>query len=329
MLMRRSGAGRLIGVAVVGLSTLILSACGEDLVVDPGAMASTTVPPVADAEVDTGDVEVVEDAEPDVVRDGDYVLVWSDEFEGSAGTPLNAEFWNYEVGGEGWGNQELQLYRDDPSVASLDGEGNLRIVADRLAEDDPLADPASGACWYGACEYTSARVTTQEKVVTTYGRIEGRIKIPTGQGIWPAFWMLGSNITIRPWPVSGEIDIMENIGSEPKTLHGSMHGPGYSGGEPLGGSITLAPGNLSDDFRVFAVEWTPEGVTWTVDGRAYASASPEDIADDRTAYWVFDKDFFLILNVAVGGQWPGSPDASTQFPQEMLVDWVRIWQLDA
>jgi hypothetical protein len=149
------------------------------------------------------------------------------------------------------------------------------------------------------------------------------MRIPRGQGIWPAFWMLGNNIGSVGWPTSGEIDIMENIGREPNTVHGTIHGPGYSGGEGIGAGYNLPGGGaFADAFHTFTVDWAPDSITWYVDGVQYSRKTPADLGGDR---WVFDHPFFMIMNVAVGGNWPGSPDGSTQFPQQLVVDYVRVY----
>ena len=181
-------------------------------------------------------------------------------------------------------------------------------------------------CYYGApCEYTSARIITAGALEVTYGRIEARIKIPRGQGLWPAFWMLGNDLAEVGWPEAGEIDILENIGREPDVVHGTIHGPGYSGGDAIGRPFRLPDGaDFADDFHVYAIDWSPAGITWSVDGIEYSTVGPADLPSGTR--WVFDHPFFLILNVAVGGNWPGYPDATTTFPQEMVVDYVRIYQ---
>jgi beta-glucanase (GH16 family) len=246
-----------------------------------------------------------------------WKLVWSDEFDGPAGAPVDATKWVAEVGGGGWGNQEREYYTNRPENASLDGAGHLVITA--RAES-----PGSGfMCWYGACQYTSARLTTKGKLAQSHGKFEARIRIPRGQGIWPAFWMLGADIDLVGWPQSGEIDVMENIGREPSIIHGTIHGPGYSGGNGIGGSHTLASGSFADDYHVFAIEWFMFDIRWFVDGQEYRRVARNAIPSSST--WVFDHPFFLLLNVAVGGQWPGDPDATTQFPQQMLVDYVRVY----
>jgi beta-glucanase (GH16 family) len=242
-------------------------------------------------------------------------LAFADEFDGPAGTPPDPARWTHEVNGGGGGNNELQFYTDSTDNAALDGEGHLVITARK-------ENPANYQCWYGTCEYTSARLNTATTFTQAYGHIEARIKVPRGQGMWPAFWMLGDNIGDVGWPNCGEIDVMENIGREPSTVHGSLHGPGYSGGNPITGTYTLPDGGVfADDFHTFAVDWTPDQISWSVDGAVYQTNTP---ADTNGNPWVFDHPFFVILNVAVGGNWPGSPDDTTQFPQQMVVDYVRV-----
>ncbi|MFE6039551.1 family 16 glycosylhydrolase [Streptomyces sp. NPDC056452] len=240
---------------------------------------------------------------------------WSDEFNGAAGSAPDASKWTLETGGSGNGNNELQYYTNSTQNASLDGNGNLVITA-RKSSGSGLQ------CWYGACQYTSARLNTARTFTQAYGRYEARIKIPRGQGIWPAFWMLGDNLGSAGWPNSGEIDIMENVGYEPNTVHGTIHGPGYSGGAGIGASYSLPGGRaFADDFHTFAVDWSPNALVWSVDGQTYQTRTPADLNGNK---WVFDHPFFIILNLAVGGNWPGSPDGSTAFPQTMTVDYVRV-----
>lgn len=249
-------------------------------------------------------------------RAGIGSLVWSDEFDGSAGSAPSTGKWRHDVGGGGWGNNELQYYTDGTANSALDGNGNLVITARK-------ENPGGSSCWYGACQYTSARLLTSGTFTQKYGRFEARIKIPRGQGIWPAFWALGNDIGTVGWPNNGEIDVMENVGKEPGTVHGSLHGPGYSGGNPLTGTYALSSGAaFADDFHTFAVDWAPDSISWYVDGVRYSRHTPADAGGNR---WVFDHPFFLILNVAVGGNWPGSPDASSTFPQQMMVDYVRVY----
>ncbi|MFJ5543979.1 ricin-type beta-trefoil lectin domain protein [Micromonospora chalcea] len=246
-------------------------------------------------------------------------VTWSDDFNGPAGAAPDASKWRYDIGGGGWGNNELQYYTNSTRNAALDGNGNLVITARR-------ENPSGYSCWYGSCQYTSARLLTNGTFAQAYGRFEARIKVPRGQGLWPAFWMLGNDIGTNPWPSSGEIDIMENVGYAPSTVWGTLHGPGYSGGSGVGASTSLPGGQaLADAFHTFAVDWAPDSITWYLDGVAYSRKTPADIGGNR---WVFDHPFFMIMNVAVGGNWPGSPDGSTTFPQTMTIDYVRVQAWD-
>jgi len=242
---------------------------------------------------------------------------WSDEFDGPAGSLPDPSKWTYDLGNNGgWGNQELETYTDRARNASLNGEGALAIQA--LRETFTGTDGITR-------EYTSARLKTQGKFDQAYGRFEARLKIPRGQGLWPAFWMLGADIPTAGWPRCGEIDVMENIGREPSTVHGTVHGPGYSGGNGIGAPFTLPGGaRFADDYHVFAVEWEPAAIRWYVDGALYQTRTPADLPAGQR--WAFDHPFFLLLNVAVGGGWPGSPDSTTIFPQTMLVDYVRVYR---
>lgn len=248
-----------------------------------------------------------------------WKLAWADEFNGRAGAGIDEAKWTAETGGAGWGNRELQFYTARRRNASLDGRGSLAI---RAFKETP---PPGAECWYGPCLYTSARLITKRKFEQRYGRFEARLRLPAGQGLWPAFWMLGADIDSVGWPACGEIDIMENIGREPGTVHGTLHGPGYSGAQGVGAPFALPTGRrFADSFHTFAVEWEPRAIRWYVDGRLSQTRTPADLP--AGARWVFDRPFFLILNVAVGGNWPGGPDATTTFPQTMLVDYVRVYR---
>jgi len=246
-----------------------------------------------------------------------WTLKWSDEFNGAEGSPVDAAKWAFDIGGSGWGNNELEYYTSSTRNASMDGNGNLVITA----INETL--PKKNKCWYGRCQYSSARIRTVGKF-KAYGRFEARIKMPFGQGIWPAFWMLGKNINKVGWPNCGEIDIMENIGREPATVHGTIHGPGYSGSNAIGAAYDLPARAFADEFHVFAIEWEPGAIRWYVDGNLYQTRTQADLP--AGAAWVFDHRFFMLLNVAVGGNWPGNPDATTVFPQRMYVDYVRVYQ---
>jgi len=243
-------------------------------------------------------------------------LVFSDEFDGAAGTAPDGSKWRHDIGGSGWGNNELQYYTNRADNVAHNGAGQLAITARRN-------NPAGYSCWYGTCQYTSGKLTTAATFTQTYGRIEARIKVPRGQGMWPAFWMLGNDIGSVGWPASGEIDVMENVGHELSTVHGTLHGPGYSGSGGLTGSYTLPGGQaFADAFHTFTVDWEPGAITWYVDGVQFSRKTPSDTRGNR---WVFDHPFYLIMNLAVGGNWPGPPNSSTVFPQQLLIDWVRVY----
>lgn len=235
-----------------------------------------------------------------------WQLVWSDEFNGSANTSPSSQNWAFNTGGGGWGNQELETYTSSTNNVYQDGTGNLVIRA--------MFTPGVG--------YTSGRLTTQNSMLASYGRVEARIKLPTGKGVWPSFWMLGNTISKVGWPECGEIDIMENLGDQPGMVHGAVHGPGYQTG--VGVSNVLASKHFSADFHVFGVVWSPNSVQFQVDSVTYATLTPASLP--AGAPWVFNQPFFLLLNVAVGGTWSGYPDSTTVFPQSMLVDYVRYYR---
>jgi beta-glucanase (GH16 family) len=244
-----------------------------------------------------------------------WKLVWSDEFNAPAGTPVDSSRWVSETGGNGWGNDELEYYTTRPQNAIQEG-GHLVIHA--IEEKYTGADGVTR-------NYTSARLKTLGKFSRKYGRFEARIKIPRGQGIWPAFWMLGDDINKSEWPKCGEIDIMENIGKEPSLVHGTIHGPGYSGGKGISAPFGLRGDALfADDFHLYAVEWEKKAIRFYVDDHLYATRTPADLP--KGTKWVYNHKFFILLNVAVGGGWPGNPDSSSVFPQTMLVDYVRVYK---
>jgi beta-glucanase (GH16 family) len=244
-----------------------------------------------------------------------WTLVWSDEFDAPDGSAPDSTKWTPDIGGGGWGNDELESYTSRPQNTFIQG-GNLVIQALRETYTGPDGITR---------DYTSARLKTQKLFTQTYGRFEARVKIPYGQGLWPAFWMLGSNINTVGFPACGEIDIFENIGREPSIVHGTIHGPGYVSLSSLSAAYTLPGGQkFSDDFHVFAVEWTPSLIRFYVDEVLYETLTPASLPAGTA--WVFDQPFFMILNVAVGGDWPGSPNSATVFPQTMLVDYVRVYK---
>lgn len=244
-------------------------------------------------------------------------LVWNDEFHQPVNSSPDPAKWTHDLGAGGWGNRELQRYTDL--------QENSRVVADPAALDGRALALCAHRTASG--EFTSARLKTQGKFAVTYGRIEARLKLPRGRGLWPAFWMLGENIARVGWPACGEIDIMEFIGHESARVHATLHGPGYSGEKGLSASFTHAANvPLGERYHVFAVDWFPDRIEWSLDGTVYARRTSADLpAGSR---WAFDAPMFLLLNLAIGGNWPGSPDATTGFPQTFLVDYVRVYAHD-
>jgi beta-glucanase (GH16 family) len=237
----------------------------------------------------------------------DKTLVWSDEFDGNS---LNTAFWNQEIGNgaNGWGNNELQYYTNSKKN-TLVSEGNLIIEARQESLD--------------GFNYTSARLTTKNKKEITFGRIDIRAKLPKGKGIWPALWMLGANISSVSWPACGEIDIMELIGSSPDIVHGTLHWKGSNGHVYQGKSKGSSTGDFSNEFHVFSLVWEKDLLIWMVDDVEYFRMTKTAFGSDN---YPFNDPQFFIFNVAVGGDWPGSPDVNTQFPQRMFVDYVRVFQ---
>jgi beta-glucanase (GH16 family) len=249
-----------------------------------------------------------------------WQLVWNDEFDGAAGTEPNPENWISRVQGENF-NEELQFYTDDRANSYLDGTGNLVIKAQRQSYQDH--------------DFTSARLESKGLFAQQYGAFEARIRLPTGKGLWPAFWLLGDNYDQVGWPNCGEVDILELGGSEPDKVTSSLHSPGFCGG---GGTPECGKGPFSrdfvlpdsqtfaQDFHVFRFEWLADGVRWLVDGQPYHARAKQTL-DAYGMPWVYDHPFFIILNVAVGGLYDGNPNAQTVFPQTMQIDYVRVYTL--
>lgn len=291
-----------VSVAVVLLAvSLSLAGCGSD--------GATTPVPTTGSSPGSGNMQ--------------WTLAWSDEFSNSTGAnaqpnPVN---WTYDTGAGGWGNQELETYCSwNSKTAPCDSsqpnayvgtDGYLHIVARSL----------------GNGVYTSARLKSEGLQSFQYGRIEARIQIPEGQGFWPAFWMLGDNISSVGWPACGEVDVMENVGKTPGTVYGSIHGTGFTG-SLISNSYSLPAGqNFGDAFHTYGIIWSPQKIEFYVDNPSniYATETPADLP--KGAIWPFDSGkFFFILNLAIGGAWPGSPDATTHFPAQMLVDYVRVYR---
>ena len=233
-------------------------------------------------------------------------LTFEDNFDTDG--PVDAASWNIEmgIGDNGWGNNELQYYTDRPENIKVEG-GMLHITA--------LQESFQGSA------YTSARINTKGKVDQQYGRFEARMQLPWGRGVWPAFWLLGSNIDEVSWPQCGEIDIMEYRGQNPSTLIGTVHGPGYSAGESVSKEYNLDADRFDTGFHIFGIEWGPDYINFYVDDVLYNQITPEDVDGE----WVYDHPFFILLNVAVGGNFVGPPNANTVFPQTLLVDYVRVY----
>ncbi|TXL88602.1 discoidin domain-containing protein [Streptomyces sp. IB2014 016-6] len=250
-------------------------------------------------------------------------LVWGDDFDGAAGARPDASKWRPDPGTGP--NNELEYYTDNRNAA-LDGAGHLVMEARKevTAGSSCPRDPLSGST---TCQYTSARMNTGATFQFTYGRVEARIKVPKGNGLWPAFWMMGADfLTGRPWPYNGEIDIVEVLGKDVKTAYSTVHAPAYNGGGGIGAPYTL-PGNadFSDDFHTWAADWNSRGITYSLDGRTVFSIDRDQVEQTRGP-WIFDHPHYMILNLAVGGDWPGPTDAGTPFPSRMLVDYVRVYQ---
>ena len=237
----------------------------------------------------------------------DWRLVWQDDFQGPAGQLPDPANWTFDIGTD-WGNAQLEYDTDRPENASLDGNGHLAITARQEA-------------WLGQ-PYTSARIVTRGLREQAGGRFEARIRMPTGKGIWPAFWLLGANIDEVGWPASGEIDIAEFRGQEPSRIWVSLHGPDYSGSQAVTRAYDIPRDRFDTDFHVFALEWRERSIRWFVDDSLVRDVAREDLPGP----WVFDHPFYVILNVAVGGNWVGPVGPDTTFPQTMLVDWVKVYE---
>lgn len=238
------------------------------------------------------------------IEERNWKLTWQDEFDTDG--PLDTTKWTYDLGAGGWGNNELQSYTSDSANVYI-YDGSLRITAIR-----------------DGYTYTSARVLTKGLFEQQYGRFEASIKLPYGPGIWPAFWMLGNDIDVNEWPLCGEIDIMEARGQEPQIIHGSLHGPGYSGGSPITSSFGLYNDRYDIDFHLYAVEWGADYIHFYMDDILYQEIAFDDVTEKGD--WVYDHPFFILLNVAVGGNYVGFPTDETPFPQTMYIDYVRVYE---
>jgi beta-glucanase (GH16 family) len=296
----------------------IVEAAGRNHAYQVGLTAS-----VADGQLDLGFVDRVGHAKVNAIEvaflrpsTAPRRLVWADEFDGAEHSPVDSRRWRHEIGGA-WGDGELQSYTDRTANSYQDGRGHLVIAAraERFRGTDSITR-----------DYTSARISTKDSYAFRYGLVEARLRTPVGRGIWPAFWALGTDIDRSGWPGCGEIDVMELLGQEPRKAFGTIHGPRGGGGqtEYRPGRTIVHPSPLSQEFHTYGVHWLPGSIQFYFDGRPYGAVAATDLpAGSR---WVFDHPFFLILNVAVGGRWAGSPDAGTTFPQALVVDYVRVYQ---
>jgi len=314
-------SGRAVRSALAALLVVVVSACGgpggtatsEPSDASPSASPTPTPVPATPAPTASPSPVVVPDPST-------WPLAWSDEFDGPAGTPPDPAVWGHDLGDGsanglvGWGNNEREFYTDSPDNAATDGNGNLLLTV-RAAD-------GSQSCYYGPCQYTSARLVTRDRYEIQYGRIEARIRVPEGFGLWPAFWMLGTDIGQVGWPVCGEIDVMEFLGRRPNEILGTIHGPGYSGSSGLTRTVDLG-GPVAAEFHTFAIEWRPGHIAWLLDGTTYFEVGPDDVAPNA---WVFDQPFFLMLNVAVGGNLGGPVDPNLALPASMAVDYVRVYR---
>ena len=298
---------------VVALA-LVAAACGSDSSSDPGGgevtttrapeTTTTTLPPTTTTTIATP--EAIPVTPPDGME-----LVWSDEFDGDAIDPEN---WTYDIGGWGWGNGEAQYYTDRPENARV--QNGLLVIEARFER-------------FENSYYTSARLKSQGLQEFQYGRIEARAKVPPGAGTWPAFWMLGTtferdeaNPIDSNWPLAGEIDIMEYVGREPNKTTGALHGPGYAGAGNLG--RWNQPGEaIADDWHTYAIEWDFDGVKWFYDGEVFGELGRDAVGDRE---WVYDQPFFILLNLALGGGYPGPIGLNEVFPKFFYVDYVRVYQ---
>lgn len=273
----------------------------------------------------TSDVAAPIDAGPDASLPG-WKLVWSDEFDGPNGSAPDPTIWTHEVGGGGWGNDELEYYTDG-TESSVVQDGNLVITA---KTDGASAYQCANDGAGGACQYTSARITSQPKAnvtgfAATYGRFEARMKVPQGKGLWPAFWLLGTDIDQVGWPKCGEVDVMEILGNDTTTMYGSLHSDQGAGEWSTGKPFVLSAGSFAGDFHVFAIEWKQGQVDFFVDQTKYETVTSADVGSGT---WEFDgHPFYVLLNLAVGSKdsWPGAPDQNTAFPAQLLVDYVRVY----
>jgi beta-glucanase (GH16 family) len=234
-----------------------------------------------------------------------WKLVWNDEFDGPE---LNTNNWKYDIDGQGGGNNELQYYTDSPENSSLENGSFVITALDNGYADKP---------------YTSAAIRSKNLAEWKYGKFEIRAKLPMGQGMWPAIWMMPAKNVYGGWPLSGEIDIMENVGHAPNEIFGTIHYGDRWPNNKYTSQHYVSENSFADDYHVYAIEWEPNKISWYIDGVLYSTKTPDDLGGNK---WVWDQEFYLIINLAVGGNLPGSPDETTQFPQKFYIDYVRVYK---
>jgi beta-glucanase (GH16 family) len=296
-----------------------ITGCQSTSIPEPTATATATeIPTITPTLAPTAVPTSTPITPPDPIEIAEYEgyeLVWHDEFDGDK---IDPEKWVHDIGGYGFGNGEAQFYTDRPENSRV--ENGLLVIEARFE-------------LYENNYYTSAKLWTRDLYEFTYGRVEARTKVPPGAGLWPAFWMLGADFDpyfkedgswVSNWPFCGEIDIMEYIGREPKLILGTVHGPGYAGALGLSKWVHQEF-DIADEFHTYGIEWTYEGITWFFDGEPYYTLNREAVGQRE---WVFDKPFYLILNLAVGGRFPGPIGLDTKFPANYYVDYVRVYQLE-
>ncbi len=307
--------------ALLVTATVMVAACSTEPEAVTAAAPSTPTtdgPTTSEASTTTteppGPTTTIAVPEPlPIAADEGWELVWHDEFDGDT---IDESNWTYDIGGWGWGNGEAQYYTERRENSRVDN--GLLVIEARQEQ-------------FEESYYTSARLRTQGLQEFKYGRVEARIKVPVGSGLWPAFWMLGAHFDkdsddpANHWPNVGEIDVMEHVGREPDLIVGTVHGPGYSGAMGMG-KWNRQTYDIAEEFHTYAVEWDEEGIRWFYDGEQYHTMTPADVGDRE---WVFDHEFFLIVNLAVGGTFPGPIDFDLEFPVYLYVDHVRVYQQTA
>lgn len=293
-------------LVVIASAFVVLAACTSD--VDDMAAPATSAPSTAPER----DAPSTSSPSPAATTPSTTLPpgpIWADEFNDVAGTRPDPSRWAFEIGGTGWGNRQLEFYTD--TNAHTDGDGHLVITA------QPVDVTTAPTCWYGACHFVSSRLTTAGLASWRYGRFEIRAAFPSGEATWPAFWLLGADVAEVGWPAAGEIDIVEHVGRDGDVVRGTAHGPGYSGGGAITATAEVAN---HQDFHVYAVEWKPDRIVWSVDGVEYHRL---DKSEERQ--WVFDHEFFMVLNLAMGGALGGQPGDVDFELKTFAVDYVRVY----